>query len=1453
MKATSGLAPRAAPRVAADHKPSLLKGTSSKGRAAPSRGVHGVASPVSSKSLSSKLHYSRLRASNPKGVRPDGTAGPISASVDTYSSEQLPAPDRLALAEQELLDLFDPASPPPKASVVSAMRRKISMIQKEVDDQAAGLTPAEAAEEPLAEAATQPLAEDAELAADVDEEEAPSEPEAPTEPEAPAEPEEAEVLAEAAAAEPEAAEPNSMVGSRAEKEMVLMKKTQILLLLQERANLQQELAKGLSTDPRLLTEAQAAAEEAKKALTKAIAAKAAVDVAQADFDAAVAAEAQAAEDAQIAAAEAEIKAEAAEAAAAAEAEEQAAAEAAAAAEAEAAAAAEAAEVEAVVAAAEAEAAAAAEAEAAAAVEAEAAAAAEAAEAEATAEAAAAAEAAEAEAAAAAEAASEYAQSKAAETEELVFAFDESEDVEAEPADQLASAEAEAEAAVAAQQAVEAEMRSASEADDMEATADDKAQADVETEATGSGGGEGGCGGGGEGGAEAEAKAAAEAEAEAKLAAEAEAKEAAEAEAAAEAEEAAAEQKRIALQAMAADLARLQAEKAKLEAKLQPGSEPVVEEPVEKSTPVEAAADVAPLLEEAASEQPAEPEMQPAAVAEEPAIVEPAVMVEVEVAPAVEEEEPVTSAAPQVVDDETLMKQQAEAELVELRATMYDTWVTEEREHAERKVDELQTALRGSIGMAASAKDGVFFVVPAMPSPGEAATLYYSTSNTALNGREVKMHLGTNSWMTPSGEAGAFLESEMEPVAAEDMPVGSLVGGNVGGDWKSLGFTVPEEAMVLNFVCSDGAHVWDNNDSNDYHITVSGGEERLQAGREPLLEDLFKKLLSGRETEEREKCLANAKRNFMKMKAKAESMRVLRRRQEHVLYTVPEQIVAGQPVTIHYNPCNTCLSGSPEVYILGGWNRWHHDEPIAHTKMEYSDKDSSHMEVTIDVPSDVCLMDLVFCNGLGEGATYDNKNKLDYHLPVTGGVDKVTGEVVKEKQLHVCHITVEMAPIAKVGGLGDVATSLGRAVQEEGHKVELILPKYDTIKWGLVDNLQHNMTFHWGGCNINVYHGKVEGLDVYFLDPENGFFNCGTIYGADWLPIPMTDPERFGYFSKAALEFMLQSKRYPDIIHIHDWQTAPAAKSYWEDYHNYGMSEPRMVFTIHNLNYGLPLVAEAMQFSQMATTVSPTYSLEVSGNEAINPHLDKFLGVRNGIDPDIWDPLVDPLLPVNFGAKDLVEGKTRCKDELRARSNLAGGSNKPIVGVVTRLTTQKGIHLIKHAIYRALDRGCQVVLLGSAPDPKMQEDWDQMANDLRTTYWEDACLHLYYDEPLSHLIYAGSDMLLVPSIFEPCGLSQLIAMAYGTVPIVRRTGGLADTVFDVDHDAAKAEWEGYGTNGFSFDSPDNEGMDYALNRAIDLWYDDNAEFRALQKRCLEQDWSWNRPALDYIEIYHAAMK
>ncbi|KAG0482792.1 hypothetical protein HPP92_010876 [Vanilla planifolia] len=375
--------------------------------------------------------------------------------------------------------------------------------------------------------------------------------------------------------------------------------------------------------------------------------------------------------------------------------------------------------------------------------------------------------------------------------------------------------------------------------------------------------------------------------------------------------------------------------------------------------------------------------------------------------------------------------------------------------------------------------------------------------------------------------------------------------------------------------------------------------------------------------------------------------------------------------------------------------------------------------------------------------------------------------------------------------------------------------------------------------------ELEG-SLLVVSQIKSMFWAGCIYGRN------NDGDRFGYFCHAALEFLLQSEFRPDILHCHDWSSAPVAWLFKEHYKNYGLSNARVIFTIHNLEFGIYQIGKAMSSCDKATTVSNTYSKEISGNPAISPYLYKFHGILNGIDPDIWDPYNDNYIPVAYTSENLIEGKRAAKEALQQKLGL-DKSDCPLVGIITRLTVQKGIHLIKHAIWRTIDRNGQVVLLGSAPDPRIQNDFVNLANQLHSSHGGRVRLCLTYDEPLSHLIYAGSDFILVPSIFEPCGLTQLVAMRYGSIPVVRKTGGLYDTIFDVDHDKERAQSVGLEPNGFSFEFADSGGVDYALNRAISAWYKSREWLNQLCKRVMEQDWSWNRPALDYIELYYAARK
>ena len=416
-------------------------------------------------------------------------------------------------------------------------------------------------------------------------------------------------------------------------------------------------------------------------------------------------------------------------------------------------------------------------------------------------------------------------------------------------------------------------------------------------------------------------------------------------------------------------------------------------------------------------------------------------------------------------------------------------------------------------------------------------------------------------------------------------------------------------------------------------------------------------------------------------------------------------------------------------------------------------------------------------------------------------------------------------------------------------------------------------------------GWVENLKVYFIDPHHPrfFFNRGCFYGCE------DDIERFLYFSRAAMEFIYKRPLNPDIIHLHDWQTAVIAPLYTDMYRKLGLTKPRTVLTIHNMEYqgkcqganltsiGLDgpyyqqpgkmqdnyspqlinLLKGGIVFSDYVTTVSPSYAKEVltpEGGRGLESTLlyyqNKFKGILNGIDYSYWNPEIDRFLPAHFSSRELptnkkdkntLDKKGFIKKILREKLNLAE-DHRPIIGCIARLVPQKGIDLIKHTIKHIVEKKGQFVLLGSSPIPSINAEF----HHLKQQYSDHPhiSLTLHHQEDLAHLIYAGSDMFIVPSIFEPCGLTQLIALKYGAVPIVRRTGGLADTVFDVQY--SKRPFEE--TNGYTFDFPDSQGIDSALDRAIRCWFEDPEKWRKIVLNGMKMDFSWNHPCDLYLEIY-----
>ncbi|MCU0833628.1 MAG: glycogen synthase GlgA [Chromatiaceae bacterium] len=484
-------------------------------------------------------------------------------------------------------------------------------------------------------------------------------------------------------------------------------------------------------------------------------------------------------------------------------------------------------------------------------------------------------------------------------------------------------------------------------------------------------------------------------------------------------------------------------------------------------------------------------------------------------------------------------------------------------------------------------------------------------------------------------------------------------------------------------------------------------------------------------------------------------------------------------------------------------------------------------------------------------------------------------------LFIVQISPEMAPVAKVGGLADVVFGLTRELAIRGNHVEVILPKYDNLRYDHIYDLQQVFNDLWvpwygGAIHCTVYFGFVHGRKCFFIEPHSGdnFFNRGSIYGfAD-------DVMRYAFFSRAAMEFLFKAGKHPDVIHCHDWQTALAPVFLYEIYQFLGMTHPRACLTIHNFKHqgvtgmevlratglhqperyvdynrlrdnhnphALNLLKGGIVYSNFVTTVSPRYAFETKDGgqgfglePTLHTHHMKYGGVVNGIDYDVWNPEVDHHIPVRYGL-DNIDGKYDNKRALRHRLMLAD-NEKPIVAFIGRLDPQKGLDLVRHAIFFTLERGGQFVLLGSSPDHGINADFwglKRMLNDS-----PDCHLEIGFDEDLSHLIYAGADMMLVPSRFEPCGLTQLIALRYGTIPVVRAIGGLADTVFDKDFSDRPL----HERNGYVFENYDQPGLESALGRAIACYYHHPDHFRELIKNAMRFDYSWNRPGEDYLNIY-----
>jgi len=470
-------------------------------------------------------------------------------------------------------------------------------------------------------------------------------------------------------------------------------------------------------------------------------------------------------------------------------------------------------------------------------------------------------------------------------------------------------------------------------------------------------------------------------------------------------------------------------------------------------------------------------------------------------------------------------------------------------------------------------------------------------------------------------------------------------------------------------------------------------------------------------------------------------------------------------------------------------------------------------------------------------------------------------------MYIVQVASEIAPIAKIGGLADVMMGLSRELFLLGHEVDIFLPKYDCIDMSLLRTNGAPKAFKSyfeGDLHVNnLIHASYNGdfhISLFEACHPRGFFARGGIYGFQ------DDTERFLYFSRAILDYLKLKKKVPDIIHIHDWETAAIAVLIREKEFREHFRNTRVIFSIHNMEYqgwcswkevekigiaaasykqfeingNVNLLKGGLLYADYVTTVSPNYAKEVltpeggRGLEGVLQKLGtKFCGILNGIDTKFWNPDRDPYIAAPFSSTKL-DDKVKNKYELQKMLGMRQGNELPLVVSIARLVPQKGIHLIEHAIKTAAGR-YQFVLQGTTQDPVVLAEFEQLKQEYETS--PDVRILLQIREDLAHRIYAASDLCLVPSLFEPCGLVQLIALRYGSVPIVRRTGGLLDTITD-------------GENGLCFDYPDNGSINWVIDRALQLWKDKN-NWRVLVERCMEYDFSWHKPTQNYLSVYTMA--
>ena len=474
-------------------------------------------------------------------------------------------------------------------------------------------------------------------------------------------------------------------------------------------------------------------------------------------------------------------------------------------------------------------------------------------------------------------------------------------------------------------------------------------------------------------------------------------------------------------------------------------------------------------------------------------------------------------------------------------------------------------------------------------------------------------------------------------------------------------------------------------------------------------------------------------------------------------------------------------------------------------------------------------------------------------------------------INILYVTSEAFPFVKTGGLGDVAGSLPLAIKKQGYDIRVVLPLYYHIKKEYMGNMeqvaQFNIHLGWRNQYMGVFQLKHEGVLYYFIDNEY-YFKRDNIYGE------FDDGERYAYFSKAVAILPKIIDFKPDIIHTNDWHTA-LINLYIRDF-KIGDSyyyDIKTVFTIHNIKYqgvydawmlsdilGLSpkryfkddgikfydkinYMKAGIVYCDILTTVSKTYAEEIKYQffgenleEIIRKEEHKLTGIINGIDYDVYNPQNDGYIGYNYNFDNL-NNKYKNKEAVQKLYGLDIRNDIPLLAVITRMASIKGIDLLKHILDELLQEDIQLIVLGTG-----DKEYEDLFKYYEYYHSNEIAARIYFSEEEAHKIYAGADMLLMPSMVEPCGISQLIALRYGTIPIVRETGGLKDTVIPYN----KFTKEG---NGFSFKNYNAHELLFTIKNAVDIYRNNGKDWKSLILNAMESKNDWGASSLEYIDLYN----